>query len=172
MTVALSTPASRRQWLVGLGTLALAAALAAGAWFIPSTAGYQGVGPNFLPWVVSGALALCGALLCWQAAHGGWRDMEAPSGAERGDWRAFGWVSAGVLAIAALITTIGFVLSCALGYLLAVRGLRGAEGRPAGSLRQTLVDALVGLAISAPVFWVFRKLLGLSLPALTAGGWI
>lgn len=162
----------RRQLLVGLGTLGLAAVMAVGAWFIPSTAGYQGVGPNFLPWVVSAVLALCGGLLCWQATHGGYRDVEAPSGAERGDWKALAWVSAGVLQIAALITTLGFVLSCAIGFMLAVRGLRGSEGKPAGDVQQTLVDALVGLAISAPVFWLFRKLLGLSLPALTQSGWI
>ena len=168
----LASPAHRRQLLLGLGTLAIAAAMAVGAWFIPSTAGYQGVGPNFLPWLVSAVLATCGALLCWHATHGGYRDVEAPSGAERGDWKAFAWVSAGALEIAALITTIGFVLSCAIGFMLAVRGLRGAEGKPAGGVKQTLIDALVGLAISAPVFWLFRKLLGLTLPGLSASGWI
>lgn len=162
----------RLQLLVGLGTLGVAGALAVGAWFIPSTAGYQGVGPNFLPWLVSAVLALCGALLCWQATHGGYREVEAPSGALRGDWKAFAWVSAGALEIAALITTIGFVPSCAIGFMLAVRGLRGAEGKPAGGVKQTLVDALVGLAISAPVFWLFRKLLGLTLPGLSDSGWI
>lgn len=165
-------PAHRRQLLVGAGTLAVSAAMAAGAWFIPSTAGYQGVGPNFLPWLVSGVLAVCGALLCWHATQGGFRDVEAPSGAERGDWKAFAWVSAGALEIAALITTLGFVLSCAIGFMLAVRGLRGAEGKPGGGVSQTAIDALVGLAISAPVFWLFRKLLGLTLPGLTNSGWI
>lgn len=167
-----SATSPRLQLLVGLGTLAVAAVMAAGAWFIPSEAGYQGVGPNFLPWLVSAVLALCGALLCWHATQGGYREMEAPSGAERGDWKAFAWVSAGVLGIAALITTLGFVLSCALGFVLAVRGLRGSEGKPAGGMRQTLADAAIGLAISAPVFWLFRKLLGLTLPALTQSGWI
>ncbi len=161
-----------RQLGVGLGVLLIAAVMAGGAWFIPSTAGYQGVGPNFLPWLVSGVLAICGALLCWHATHGGYRDVETPSGAERGDWKAFAWVSVGVLEIAALITTLGFVLSCALGFMLAVRGLRVSEGKPAGNAQQTLIDALVGLAISAPVFWLFRKLLGLTLPGLSASGWI
>jgi putative tricarboxylic transport membrane protein len=162
----------RLQLLVGLGVLLVAAVMAVGAWFIPSTAGYQGVGPNFLPWVVSGALAICGALLCFQATHGGYREVEAPSGAERGDWKALAWVSAGVLQIAALITTVGFVIACAIAFMLAVRGLRGAEGKPAGGVKQTLIDGLIGLAIAAPVFWLFRKLLGLSLPALTQSGWI
>src|SRR5687767_1010884 len=136
-----ASPPSRLQLLIGIGTVLVAAGLAVGAWAIPSTAGYAGVGPNFLPWVVSAVLACCGAALAWQATHGGYRAVDAPSGAERGDWRALAWVSAGVLINAALLTTIGFVLSCALGFTLAVRGLRSSEGKPAGGLRQTLIDA-------------------------------
>ena len=44
--------------LVGLGVVAIALGLAFGAVSIPSAAGYAGVGPNFLPWLVSGALFL------------------------------------------------------------------------------------------------------------------
>lgn len=162
----------RHQLLIGLGTLAVAGVLAVGAWFIPAAAGYAGVGPNFLPWVVACVLALCGGLLAWHATHGGYRDMEPPSGAAQGDWRALAWVSAAVLANAALITTLGFVLSCALAFTLAVRGLRLSEGKPAGSPRQTLADAATGLAISAPVYWLFRQLLAINLPGLTGTGWL
>jgi putative tricarboxylic transport membrane protein len=161
-----------RQALVGLGTVALAAVMAAGAWSIPGNAGYAGVGPNFLPWVVSCVLFGCGGLLVWQVARGGYRDMEAPSGAERGDWPAVAWVVAGVLLNAALITAIGFVLSCALCFAFAVRGLRRAEGKPGGSFMQSLHDAGIGLAIAAPVFWLFRVLLAVNLPSLTGTPWI
>jgi putative tricarboxylic transport membrane protein len=163
---------SGQQVFIGLGVIGVAAVVAAGAWSIPGAAGYAGVGPNFLPWVVAAALFLCGALLVAQALNGGFRDMEEPSGAERGDWPAFAWVAAGVVANAALITTLGFVLSCALCFALAVRGLRQSEGRPAGALRQTVVDVLTGLAIAAPVYGLFRFLLAINLPALTASGWI
>lgn len=92
----------RGQALVGAGVLLVAAVLGVGAIGIPGEAGYQGVGPNFLPWVVTVALALFGLLLLAQALRGGFREMEPPSGAERGDWRAMAWVAAGVLANAAL----------------------------------------------------------------------
>ena len=52
------------QVLVGLGTLAVAAWLAWGATSISADAGYAGVGPNFLPWVVSVLLGLCGVFIC------------------------------------------------------------------------------------------------------------
>jgi putative tricarboxylic transport membrane protein len=93
------------------------------------------VGPNFLAWLVSMALMVCGAWPLRQARTCGFRELDPPSGSARGDWRAFAWISAGVLANATLITRIRFILSCTLCFMLAVRGLPLAEGRPAGSVR-------------------------------------
>lgn len=167
-----SLPSSAGQALVGTGVLVVGAVMAYGATFIPSDAGYAGVGPNALPWLVSIVLMVCGAWLVWQARSGGYREMDVPSGAERGDWRAVAWVVAGVVANASLITTIGFILSCGLCFALAVRGLRMAEGKPGGGLQQAGVDLLTGIAIAAPVFWMFSKLLAINLPGLTASGWL
>ena len=165
-------PRSLHEAALAAGVLAIGALLAFGALSISAEAGYGGVGPNFLPWVVSAALLVCGALLLWQALSGGFRDREAPSGAAHGDWVALAWVSAGVLVTAALITRIGFVLACALCFTLAVRGLRGAEGRPAGGMTQTLIDAATGVAIALPVFWLFSKLLAINLPNLSGTTWL
>ncbi len=160
------------QLAVGIGALVVAAVLAYGATDISSDAGYAGVGPNFLPWVISAALAVCGVMLVWEVWRGGYRSMPEPSGAPRGDWHALAWVSAGVLLNAALITTIGFVLSCSLCFVLAVRGLRASEGKPAGGLSQTVRDAVVGMLIAAPVYWLFTQVLAVNLPGITATGWI
>jgi putative tricarboxylic transport membrane protein len=157
---------------IGVGVLLVAAGLAVGAAQISSEAGYSGVGPNFLPWVVAVMLALSGGLLVREAATGGYREREAPSGAVQGHWSGFAWVSAAVLVNAALITTIGFVLGCVLCFVLAVRGFKSAEGRLDLSLRAWLVDAAIGFAIAAPVYWMFTQLLGLNLPGLTGTGWI
>ena len=160
------------QLAMGIAALVVAGVLAWGAVDIPSSIGYSGVGPNFLPWLVSAALAICGVLLVWEALTGGYRHMEEPSGAPRGDWHAFAWVSAGVLGNAALITTLGFILSCALCFTLAVRGLRISEGKPAGGLRKTVLDAVTGVVIAAPTYWLFTKLLAVNLPGLTGTGWL
>ncbi|MBA4178652.1 MAG: tripartite tricarboxylate transporter TctB [Leptothrix sp. (in: Bacteria)] len=169
---AASPGATRNQTLIGAGVLALGAVLAAGAWFIPAEAGYAGVGPNFLPWVVAIALGLCGALLIVHAHVGGWRQMEDIPGAEHADWPALAWVVAGVSANAALITTLGFVLSCTLCFMLAVRGLRLAEGKPHVGTRGLMRDAVTGLLIAAPAYWLFTKVLAINLPGLTASGWL
>jgi putative tricarboxylic transport membrane protein len=161
-----------QQTLIGLGGLVLAGLLAWGATGISGEAGYAGIGPNFLPWVVALALALCGLLLVVHAQAGGWRAMEPPSGTAHGDWPALLWVAAGVVFNASTITRIGFVLACTGCYMLAVRGLRIAEGRAGGSPVQTLVDAVTGMLIAAPTYWLFTKLLSINLPGLTGTGWI
>ncbi len=167
---------ARAQTLIGVGVLALGGVIAAGAVAIPSDAGYAGVGPDFLPWVVSAALAVCGVMLIREVLTGGYRQMEEPSGAARGDWGGFLWMSAALLANAALITTIGFILSCALCFVLAVRGLRNADVTQGLRERfepgRIVRDALIGLAIAAPVYWTFTKLLAINLPGLTTTGWI
>ncbi len=160
------------QALVGGGTALLGLGMMAGAAMLPGEAGYGGVGPNFLPWVVSVALTLCGALLLTEALRGGFREMEEPSGAERGHWAGFAWVSAGLLANAALITTLGFILSCTLCFVLAVRGFKSAEGRLDLNVGALLKDSAIGFAIAAPVYWMFTKLLAINLPGLTSTGWL
>jgi putative tricarboxylic transport membrane protein len=160
------------QLALGVGTLGAGIVFVAGAFQLSSDAGYAGVGPNFLPLVVGAMLCVCGVWLIWEAVTGGFRSMEEPSGAERGDWRGFAWVSAGILANAALITTIGFILSCTLCFVLAVRGFKASEGERGFSLSSTALDVAVGLAISAPVFWMFTQLLSIGLPGLTSTGWL
>jgi putative tricarboxylic transport membrane protein len=160
------------QTLVGIGTLATGALFVVGALSIKSDAGYSGVGPNFLPWVVGLALLLCGGFLVYEARTGGYRAMEEPSGADSGHWPGFAWVSVGILANAALITTIGFILSCALCFVLAVRGFKMAEGGLDLSPKAWIVDFAIGFAIAAPVYWMFTQLLAISLPGLTSTGWL
>ena len=161
------------QTLVGIGVLVTGIALAFGAIGISSDAGYGGVGPNFLPWLVSVVLMLCGAWILWEARTGGFRELDAPSGAEHAYWPGFIWVSAGLLLNAALITSIGFILSCTLCYLLAVQGLRRASGQAGVNAPRTWVtDFVTGAVISAPVFWMFTQFLAINLPGLTSTGWI
>ena len=160
------------QLAIGVGTLLAGIAIDLGAIGISSEAGYSGVGPNFLPWVVGSMLALCGLLLLREVFTGGFRNLEEPSGAATGYWPGFAWVSAGILLNAALITTLGFILSCALCFVLAVRGFKSAEGQRDWSPRAILFDAAIGFAIAAPVYWMFSQLLGINLPGLTSTGWI
>lgn len=168
-----TAPRRLQQSLIGAGALVVAALMAWGAMDISGEAGYAGVGPNFLPWVVATALGLCGLTLVLQAQRaGGWPAFEEPSGEAHGDWRALAWIVAGVVVNASTITRIGFVLACTACFMLAVRGLRLAEGRAGGSVRQTVLDFATGMCIAAPTYWMFTKLLSINLPGLSGTGGI
>jgi putative tricarboxylic transport membrane protein len=162
----------RHELYIGIACLLLSALMAWGAWPIPSEAGYQGVGPNFLPWVVAVALLICGVLLTAFALRGGWADRDAPEGAAHGDWKAFAIISSALLINALLITRLGFILSCALCFVIALRGFHLSQGHAWPTAAQWLRDVFIGLALCAPVYWLFTQVLGISLPGLTATGWI
>ncbi len=162
---------NRSQLLVGLSTLALGVLFFLGSFQLSSEAGYGGVGPNFLPLLVGSMLSLCGIFLLWEARRGGFRNMDEPSGASQGDWPGFLWVTGGILSNAFLITTIGFILSCALCFALAAQGFR-RSAPSGGSLTSLGTDLLMGVAIAAPVFWMFTQLLAINLPGITQTGWL
>jgi putative tricarboxylic transport membrane protein len=171
----MTEPTSRRpvQTLVGAGVALVGLGLAAGAITIPGEAGYGGVGANFLPWLVAAVLFICGVMIVRESLTGGFRELDEPSGSEHAWWPGLVWVSAGLLLNAALITTIGFILSCVLCYVMATQGLRRAAGQGgAASTRVLVTDLVSGFVISAPVYWMFTKFLAINLPGLTASGWI
>ena len=168
-----AVPSSGAQAVVGGAVVLLAMVMGWGASHVPGDAGYGGVGPAFIPWVCAAVLALCGLWLIWEAKTGGYRNAADPGGASRADVGAFVWVSAGMLANAGLIEHLGFIFSCALCYLLAVQGLRRAALQTQTLTPPRLLkDALVGLAISAPVYWAFTQFLAINLPGLTQTGWL
>jgi len=154
---------------VGVGVLAIGALLAVGATQIGGEAGYAGASPSFLPWVVSAVLSALGICLIVSAMRSDGDSVEVPEFPPR--WRSMFWVSLGLLLNAALIERVGFIVSCALLFSLAARGFRiGQDQTP--TLKMAVQDFLIGAAISAPVFWMFTKLLGVNLPSVVRGGWI
>lgn len=166
-------PSHRWQALVGAAVVLVAAGMAWGASHVPGDAGYGGVGPAFFPWMCAAVLAICGLWLIWEAQTGGYRHAGSGGGADSADIGAFVWVSAGMLLNAGLIEHLGFILSCALCYVLAVQGLRRAAKQTSTLSGQALLkDALVGLAIAAPVYWSFTQFLAINLPGLTETGWL
>jgi putative tricarboxylic transport membrane protein len=148
---------SRAEVALSLGVLALGAGAAAVTATLPGEGGYAGIGPNFIPAVVSAGLLLLGAWLSLEAFTGGWRHR----GEQAGSFAAgpFLWVSAGLFAHMLLIGTAGFVIAGMALFVCVARGF--------GS-RATLRNLLIGLVLSLGVFVFFVKLLNVNLPA----GWL
>ena len=143
------------------GVLGLGAFAAVVTARLPGEGGYAGIGPNFIPAVVSGGLLVTGAWLLWEALAGGWRDRGEPeAGAEHPfHTGAFWWITGGLFAHMALIGWAGFVVAGTVLFPCVARGF--------GSTRPVR-DAAIGFVLSLAVFAFFVKLLNVNLPA----GWL
>jgi putative tricarboxylic transport membrane protein len=156
----MSAGRSRSEAAFAIAVLALGVALAAGTALLPGEGGYSGIGPNFMPAMVSAGTLVVGAWLLVEALTGGWRNRSPENAAERGEHRleraAFAWVSAGLLAQMALIVPAGFVVSATILFVFVARGF-GSE--------RWLRDAGVGLALALVVYLFFTRALSVNLPA-------
>jgi putative tricarboxylic transport membrane protein len=140
-----------------LGVLALGVGAALVTASLPSEGGYAGIGPNFVPALVSGGLAVLGLWLLGEALTGGWR-QRAPQ-ADRFEKRPFAWISAGLFAHMALVGAAGFVIAGAVLFTCVARGF--------GS-RRFLSDLGIGVALTLAIYLFFTQFLNVSLPA----GWM
>lgn len=152
------------QLAIGLGLVALAAVLAYGAFRFPAEMGFVILGAHVYPYGVAAFLGVVGVLLSYQALSGGFRELaqdDASVGVAGGKSGA-AWVTAGLLGVALLINSIGFVLAAALLFVCAARGF--------GS-RRPVRDLAIGIALTLPIYWLFNAGLGVSLPPLV-NAWI
>jgi putative tricarboxylic transport membrane protein len=144
------------QLALALGILAVGVLVLVGAFYLPAGGGYAQVGPGVAPKFVAGGLILLALALLREVFTGGFRgvDEEAEKRLPM-DWRAFAWVSAGILAYGVLVERLGFVFASTLLFVLVARSF--------GS-RRWLLNAIVGLLLAAFVFAIFNYGLGLTLP--------
>ena len=150
------------EWLISLSVLALAGVLGLGAHQFPADKGYSILGPHVFAWAVTVLVAGLGLGLLWQTSRGGFANAPTAPSLNPNGLKSLLWIAAGLLLNAALINLVGFVLSSALLFTLAAHGF--------GS-RRPLRDALIGLGLVLPVFWLFTRALGLNLPSLI-NSWI
>ena len=148
---------SKAELALSLGVLAVGAGAAVVTATLPGEGGYAGIGPNFIPAVVSAGLLLIGAWLTFEAFSGGWRHRGEHSGGFAA--APFLWVSAGLFAHMLLIGTAGFVVAGTALFACVARGF--------GS-RRTALNLVIGFVLTLAVFLFFVKLLNVGLPA----GWL
>ncbi|HRE13097.1 MAG TPA: tripartite tricarboxylate transporter TctB family protein [Usitatibacteraceae bacterium] len=144
------------QALLGAGVLVLGALVFGGSFTLPSEGGYAQVGPAVVPRFVGIGLLILGAMLLREALTGGFRGVDEE--AERHlptDWRAFAWVSGGILLYGVLVEPAGFLIASTLLFVMVSRGFLS---------RRWLLNAALGLAVAAFIFTVFNYGLGLQLP--------
>ncbi|BBN54184.1 C4-dicarboxylate ABC transporter [Pseudomonas chlororaphis subsp. aurantiaca] len=152
------------QLAIGLGLIAISLVLVIGALRFPPEMGFVILGAHVYPCAVGAFLGAVGLLLSYQACTGGFRELDASSddSAQPGGRLGAAWVTAGLVAIAVLISLIGFVLAAGLLFACSARGF--------GS-RRPLRDLAIGIALTLPIYWLFNAGLGVALPPLV-NAWI
>jgi putative tricarboxylic transport membrane protein len=145
----------RGHLIAGTGVAFLAAVLAAGLPSIDAQGGYSGLSPRFLPTVVTVMLGALAVLLMLNPASVPRPD--SPADAKGRSTARLLTLLAGLLLHMALVGLLGFIAAGTLLMVLVARGF--------GS-RRPMRDALVGLALTLPLWLVFTRLLGLALPLL------
>jgi putative tricarboxylic transport membrane protein len=143
--------------LISLFVLAVGVTFGVGAFQLKGDTGYAGIGPAFLPTIVSAFLVALGLGLFYQAATGGFRRLEVQASESRPDLMGAVWVSAGILGMAFLMKFTGFVIAAVVLFVCVARAF--------GSKRVAL-DAAIGAALVLPVFWLFTLVLDVNLPQL------
>ena len=153
-------PANGELW-VGLGTVLFAGIVAWQVALIPSEATYARVGPQAIPWLVAGLLALFGAALAVQSLLGRARGEGADGDTGHGaiDRAGIAWMILGLALNVALIEAAGFIFASTLLFVCTARAF--------GS-RSLARDAAVGFALAFIAYIGFDRVLGYKI----GSGWI
>ena len=129
---------------------------------------YARVGPQVFPYVIGAGLIVIGGFLALTAVNGSWSVTWAETADGDSTRRAFwgrmssvGLVGLGLVANAALIAPLGFVVASTLMFALTTRAF--------GS-RRFFFDLVIAAVFSGFIFVSFTYALGLSLPAGTLWG--
>lgn len=153
----MAQPRPKGQIAVSLGVLVLGMLVLAFGRELSTGGGYAQVGPGVVPRIVGAGLVLLGALLLREALTGGFRGVDEEAEVHLPmDWKAFAWITGGIILYGLLVERAGFILASTLLFVAVARSFAS---------RRWLSNALVGLALGCFIFGVFNYALGLTLPA-------
>jgi len=154
MTRARGARWSLAEALIGFGLLAFAVWVLWATIQIPVSPLYAKIGPTIFPSITAAGLALLAILLIVQAARGGWQPEEEREVAI--DWRALGFVAAGLVVNVVLIVPLGFTAASTAMFVLITYGF--------GS-RNIMRDVAIGFVVAIIAYFGFAKLLGVNIGA-------
>ncbi len=142
------------ETLIGLGLLGVAGMVWWQTGAIATSPMYAKVGPRVFPTLTAIGLAVLAVAMVVAGLRGGWQTDEEREVAT--DWRAVGFVGAGLLANVVLIGPAGFTLASVVMFVLVAHGF--------GS-RAPLRDGGIALVFALGAYFGFAKALGVNIGA-------
>lgn len=142
------------ETLIGLGLLGVAGVVWWQTGAIATSPLYAKVGPRIFPYLTAIGLAVLAVAMVVAGLRGGWQTDEERAVAT--DWRAMGFVGAGLLANVVLIGPAGFTLASMVMFVLVAHGF--------GS-RAPVRDAGIALVFALAAYFGFAKALGVNIGA-------
>jgi putative tricarboxylic transport membrane protein len=139
------------QRIVSLGFLLTAVVVLAQAFAIPQGEGYQAVGPGAFPLLVGGGLAVVAVLGVVQA----FRTGASGEAGEETHWPSVFMLLGALAGYALLLVPAGYWQATTVFFVVVARVL--------GS-RRLVRDVLVGLVLALATYFLFDRLLGITLP--------
>ncbi len=129
------------------------------------TPAYSKVGPRVIPYIVGAGLVLVGIWLAFEALTGramvGSSDSEDADPTLPTDWRTVGLLALALVAYLLLIERAGFIIASAVLFVWAAIAM--------GS-RRFARDIVIGVVLATVLFLIFKRGLGLDLPAGVLAG--
>lgn len=145
----------RGEIFIAAGIVALGLAMAFGTLAIPSSGGYERIGPTAYPWAISLSLVIIGAILVREALRSAVPALPADAGPGSFALRRFALISLGLILHLLLIERAGFVIASMTLFFCTARAM-GA--------RHWIVTAAIAFALSLAVYFAFSVGLDLALP--------
>jgi putative tricarboxylic transport membrane protein len=152
------TPGAGVDWsrrIVAIGFLVAAVIVLVSAWTIPQGGGYQAVGPRAFPLLVGALLGVVAVIGVVQAFIPDSVAPEFESDDEPIRWRPVLILIAALAGYAALLVPVGYWQTTAVFFVVCARVL--------GS-RRLLRDAVIAVVLALATYFLFDRVLGITLP--------
>jgi putative tricarboxylic transport membrane protein len=148
-----TTGVSWSRRIVAVGFLLAAVVVLVSAWTIPQGGGYQAVGPRAFPLLVGGGLGVVAVIGVVQAFISSSEPVESDD--EPIQWRPVLILVAALAGYAALIVPVGYWQTTAVFFVVCARVL--------GS-RRLVRDAVIAVVLALATYFLFDRVLGITLP--------
>ncbi len=142
--------ADRMELGIATGAIIVGLFILGDSFVIKLGSGYDRIGPRFFPLVIATGLLVTGLMMLIEVLRGSNRREVEPV-----NLKSFGILLLGLVSCILLLKPAGFIIAASIQFWLIARAFNSTR---------TLRDAVIAVILSASVYFIFTRGLGLVLP--------